>query len=182
MEDKMKTRRMKVGMSALLMVACLLGVIGGSGRQAFASPPDIQRLHIDQTFPASGMNAYCGFPAGTITRHDVIDGQIIVRHTPSGSEVDLQIAHGTATFSANGRNVVGRFGGMSMDQYYTDGSGTHLQAGEELYVVLPGVGPAWGETGSFAYTFDADGDVIDQRDLNHFVAFSNPAICTAFAP
>src|SRR6476620_11740533 len=79
-EDKVKTRTLKPRVQAFLLIACLIAVAVGSGQQAFASPPDIQRFHVDETYEAPSMSAFCGF---SIMRHDLLDGRLIVRHSAS---------------------------------------------------------------------------------------------------
>src|SRR4051812_17324232 len=102
---EMKVKRLMGALLALVVLAI------GPASQALAAAPDIQPFHVDETFPAPTMSDFCGFP---IVRHDVLDGRLIVRHTASGDEVDLQLAQGTATFSASGHSIVGRFGGLHL--------------------------------------------------------------------
>jgi hypothetical protein len=165
-----------------LMGALLIGLIvlaAGPASQALASSPDIIPLHIDYTDVAPLMTDFCGF---TIMHHDVANGRLIIRHTQTGDEVDLDIENGTVTFLANGLSLGGIYTGFDRSTYYSDGSFNYLGTGTTKYVVLPGVGPVWGETGSTTFTLDQNGNVISERDFQHNVLLSNAAVCTALEP
>jgi len=169
---------MKTKNLLLLLVLCVV-TVAAPVNQAYASPPTIIPLHVDETILAGGMSNFCGF---TIMRHDLFDGRIIIRHTNNGDEVDLMIAHGTMTFSANGHAIPGQITGFDRDTFYSDGSYSYLGVGTGFYVVLPGEGPVWGETGSVTFTLDPDGNVISEREFQHFLNGTSPAVCEALAP
>lgn len=171
---------MRTRFIALTLAFCLVALVIGPVQQAYAaSPPTVIPLHFEETFVAGGLSNFCGF---TIMRHDVVDGQFIIRHTAKGDEVDLLIAHGAITLSANDHLVEGRYSGFDRDWFYSDGSYTYLGVGTAVYVVLPGMGPIWGASGSLTFTIDPDGNVVQERDFGHDLFFSSPAICSALAP
>jgi hypothetical protein len=172
-EDTMRTKNL------LLLLALCLVTVAAPVNQAYASPPTIIPLHVDETIPAGGMSNFCGF---TIMRHDQADGRLIIRHTNNGDEVDLDIQHGTMTFSANGHSLDGIYTGFDRETFYSDGSYNYLGVGTGFYVVLPGEGPVWGQTGSLTFTLDPDGNVISERETQHFLNRTSTAVCEALAP
>ena len=166
--------------SALSMVWLLMSIwVLLPGSVAHASPPTITPLHFDETFVAGGASNFCHF---RIMRHDVGDGELIIRHTAAGDEFDTLLSHGTITFSANGHSIDGRWAGFDRDSYYSDGYYTYFGVGTGAYVVLPGVGPAFGVSGSMTFILDPDGNVISERAFEHDVFFSTTAFCSALAP
>ena len=171
---------MRTRIIAFSLVVFLAGLLVGPIQQAYAaSPPTIIPLHFDDTFVAGGLSSFCGF---TIMRNDVADGQLIIRHAANGDEVDIVILRATVTLSANGHSVNGRYSGFDRDWFHSDGSYTYLGVGTAVYVVMPGLGPVWGASGSLTFTIDPDGNVVSERDFEHDLFFSSTTICTALAP
>lgn len=161
---------------ALFLMVLVVGPIQAAYA---AAPPTVIPLHFDETFVAGGLSNFCGF---TIMRHDVVDGQFIIRHTAKGDEVDFVIAHGAITLSANGHLVEGRYSGFDRNWYYSDGSYQYLGVGTAVYIVLPSVGPVWGLSGSMTFILDPDGNVVSERYAEHDLFFSSTDVCTTLAP
>ena len=170
----MRTRIITFGLALFLM-----GLLAVPIQQASAaSPPTVIPLHFDDTFVAGGLSNFCGF---TIMRHDVGDGQIILRQAEYGDKVNIVIAHATVTLSANDKSIEGLYSGFDRDWFYADGSYTYLGVGTAVYVVLPGLGPVWGASGSLTFTIDAAGNVTYERNFGHDLFFSSPDVCSALA-
>jgi hypothetical protein len=166
--------------SVVIGLVALLGV--ASSGHAYASSEVVQVAPYQHTsdLVAGGMTDFCGF---TIMRHDDFSGQIVLRYNQNGDLVSsLMTLHGTSTFSANGKSISGVDSGVRRDTFSRNGSEIYLGAGHFLWVVLPGVGPAWGTTGSFMLVLDAQGNVIREGDHVEDVTFTTTAVCAALAP
>lgn len=174
----MKTLR--VVCSIVVGLVALLGV-AASGR-AYASSDRVQvsTYHATRDLVAGGMTDFCGF---TIMRHDERDGQIVLRYNQNGDLIaTLVTINGTATFSANGRSIVGTIYGIDRDSFSRNGSEIYLGTGPYLWIVLPGVGPAWAATGNSMLWIDAQGNVIRVEDHGEYASFTTTAVCAALAP
>jgi hypothetical protein len=170
---KMKTRRLLLAG----VISSLLLLVAGTGGRALASPPDIQVINVDETFPAVGITRFCGFP---VLRHDQLTIRAITFYNQNGvPRRELDLLSGTATFTANGKSVVGMQQGIESYTFNPDGTTTALITGPRM-VVLPGVGPVFGFTGTTRLVFDADGNLISFEGTGP--SFTNPAVCSALAP
>jgi hypothetical protein len=175
----MKTLRvvcsMVVGLVALLGVA-------SSGR-AYADSVVVQVSTYHDTsdpFVASGMTDFCGF---TIMRQDDVHGQIVLRYNQNGDLVStLVTTDGASTFSANGKSVAGTIHGVERDWFLRNGNEIYLGTGPIRWIVLPGVGPAWGATGNSMFVVDAQGNVLRAEDHGENAFFTTTAVCDALAP
>jgi hypothetical protein len=131
-------------------------------------------------FVASGMTDFCGF---TIMRQDDVHGQIVLRYNQNGDLVStLVTTDGTSTFSANGKSIVGTIHGVERDRFSRNGSFIYLGTGPIRWIVLPGVGPAWGATGNSMLVIDAQGNVIRSEDHGENAFFTTTAVCDTLAP
>ncbi len=169
----MKARRFLL---ALVMGLLMLGLSGAPA--ALAAPPSITELHLEREVLAGGVTNLCGF---TVMRTDDVYFRIITYYDGHGNTTrELDLVHGTATFSANGQSITGIYRGFDRFTFEEDGSMTWLGVAPALMAVLPGVGPVWGSTGNFRILFDADGNVVSVQEAGP--GFANPAMCTALAP
>ena len=142
-----------------------------------AAPPDIQIIHEEETVPARGLTNLCHFP---IQRHDDINFRVITYHNRTGDVTrELDLVHGTATFTANGKSIVGIYRAFDNYTFSPDGTTIYFGAGPGLFVVLPG-GPVWGSTGNITIVYDADGNVLSSE--SHGPGFADLAACAALAP
>lgn len=159
------------------VISSILLLVAGTGGSVLASPPDIQVINVDETFPAGGMSAFCGFQ---VMRHDQLTIRVITHYDRNGNPTkELDHLNGTATFTANGNSVVGQQHGIESYTFNPDGTTSVLVTGPRM-VVLPGHGPVWGSTGTARLVFDADGNVISFESTGP--VFSDPAVCAALAP
>lgn len=159
------------------VISTFLLLVAGTGGSALASPPDIQVINVDETFPAGSLSNFCGFP---VLRHDQVRVRIITHYDQSGNPIrEMDLDHGTVSFTANGHTVSGTLHGFDSVTFNPDGTSVFFSAGP-LLVVLPGVGPVWGANGTFRITYDQDGNLISFEHNGPF--FRDPAICAALAP
>lgn len=167
----------KVVKALLLAIALVTALCAWGAPRAFANPPDIQVINVDETFPAVGITRFCGFP---VTRHDELTIRVITNYNQNGDPTrELDLLNGTSTFTANGKTVVGQQHGIESYTFNPDGTTTVLITGPRM-VILPGYGPVFGYTGTTRIVFDADGNVISFEGTGP--SFSDPAICSALAP
>lgn len=152
----------------------------GPAAQAYAAPPSVERIIIDQTIPAGGLTAVCGFP---VQRHDELSIVVRVFTDNSGNVVkEIDSYHGTQTFSANGHSAVGRTTGPEIFLVHPDGSLTIQSNGPTRFVVLPGAGPVWGNTGHVTVEVDPDGNVTSVTSSGLDATSNVAALCAALAP
>ena len=161
-----------VGLAALLAA--------GPVPQAHAAPPSIERIVIDQTVQAGAVAAACGFP---VLRHDQLSITVHVFTDNSGNVVkEIDNYYGTVTFMANGHSAVGRNDGPETTLFHPDGSLTITDSGPTRFVVSPGAGPVWGDTGHFVVEIDPNDNVISMT-FSGLNSFGNVAgLCAALAP
>lgn len=171
----MRTRRI-IHVLAAALVALALGPFA----QAFAAPPDMQRIQIDSTHPARLLSQECGFTImrqdeGTLTIHSFYDG--------TGNLMrEIDALHTTNTFTANGHSLTGI--SRTIDHYIfnSDGSATVRSPGPSLWTTDRGQGPIWGTTGLWIYEISADGEsVVVSTTGENFTADAS-AVCAALAP
>jgi hypothetical protein len=152
----MKTRRFVV---ALVIGILMLGM--GGARAALATPPTITELHVELTDIAPRVTSECGF---TVMRSDDYYLRILTFYDQNGIATrELDLVHGTATFSANGKTVTGIYRGFDRYVFHEDGSLTRLSVAPSVMVVLPGVGPVWGQTGLMEIEYDSVGNILSVR-------------------
>jgi len=166
------------------IVIGLVALLGMSlSGHAYASSDRVQVFPYHDTsdpFVAGLMTNFCGF---TIMRQDDVHGRIVLRYNQNGDLVSsLVTTDGTATFSANGRSIVGTFSGTDSDRFSQNGTETILGTGHTFWIVLPGVGPAWGSTGGAMLVIDAQGNVTRERSHQESATFTTTAVCDALAP
>jgi hypothetical protein len=175
----MKTLR--VVCSIVIGLVALLGL--SSSGHAYADSEVVRVFSYHDTsdpFVAELMTGFCGF---TIMRQDDVHGRIVLRYNQSGDLVSaLVTGEGTATFSANGKSITGTITGNYRNTFSQDGGYTYLESGHNLWIVLPGVGPAWGATGRLRLVVDAQGNVISERDPQENAFLRTAAVCAALAP
>jgi hypothetical protein len=156
----------------------LLVLGAGNAPTALAAPPTITTLHLEREALATGVTNLCGF---TVMRADDMYFRIITYYDGQGNVTkELDLVHGTATFSANGQSITGIYRGFDRFTFEEDGSMTWLGVAPSLLVVLPGVGPVWGATGNFRILFDPEGNIVSVQEAGP--GFADPAMCTALAP
>jgi hypothetical protein len=164
---------------AAILVATMAVMAMGSAQNAWADPPVRDAGHFTYSFVSGLWSRLCGFP---VTRaYDEYYTEISsTRH--NGTQTDIFLQHGTETFSTpGGGSISGRIQGPFIDTLYPDGTETWLQAGQMQEFRVPGQGLIYGEGGSIYVEFDADGNIVTERQSGPLVDNAQ-AICDAIAP
>ena len=163
--------------SVLVLSAFLVVLCSTSGR---ATPPTVETININETFPARMLTAACGFP---VTGH--IEGRLTVRtfvDRDGNFDREIDSYHLVNSFTANGHTITGRTSQQIQVTLLSDGSYTVAFNGTDTVLTLPGAGVVFGVVGRLDLLFSADNELLEVvQDVGQ--SFLNiEAIRAALAP
>lgn len=167
-----------------LLLAGLIGIMAllmtGPSPSAYADPPTIIRIAVDQERPSPFLTQECGFP---VTYHNEGTVRIITHYDGQGNVVrEIHLAQENMTVSANGRSIRGRANGPGIITPNPDGSITLESMGNYMFT-LPGYGVVEGGAGRSVYNivFEPEFQITLVSEVGTW-GENIPAMCAALAP
>jgi hypothetical protein len=164
------------------IVALLAAVPVGA---AYAEPPEVQIISIDDTFPAltpSG-DPICSFP---VTQHEEGAIRVMSHLDRSGNPsfvMEIRKISGGFTNLATGKSLPFHDASLVRTTFAPDGSSDTAFIGLIFRVVVPGAGVILSDVGNINFDFNPDGslDISFEAGPHQLLHGDTQALCAALA-